>query len=201
MAKTGESNERWYLYKDKPVPSVTTVISAVWPPGGLTYWRMKNVARKLATPENSEAFSRISTRSSALREMGVDIWGDKFVDWRDDTTKADRGTRIHLAFEFVMRGWATLRYYREEGKLALDEYETLKNAVEFLREQGVTKGLCEVKLFGTTPGLRYAGTADLIVSLNGRKVVLDLKTGRNLSKTWSPQLGAHANPNLSLIHI
>ncbi len=102
-------------------------------------------------------------------------------------TAAARGTYIHQCCEMLL--WETL-----DWDSVMPEYAEYVRAFErFLLESGVEVELPEERVYH--PGLRYAGTVDLVCRLPKRKklrrAIVDYKTSLKLMPSVGPQVAAY----------
>lgn len=95
----------------------------------------------------------------------------------------ERGTYVHKATELIDQGYSILEYY--EGD---DYYPYIKAYCDFKSSQSFEPVWIEKKL-GNLEWL-IAGTADRIGILNGKEILLDIKTGAK-AKSHGLQLAAY----------
>jgi len=188
-----------YYHPDtsKAVPSVTTIIGAAWPQEHLERWKIGNIAKRCVENAESlaERFDKIAKRDAAFGELSVATLQEKFMGWKEDTTAANRGTRIHAGLEALLSGTKKKVVRKEMDKR---EFEIVLKAVDALERMKMEPEHIEARVIKETP--LYAGTLDLIVNykrvLRGQKrryrAVVDLKTGRRIHRSYAPQIAAYA---------
>lgn len=96
---------------------------------------------------------------------------------------AERGHRVHLATELDDRG--TL----DESSVADDIRPYLQAWRDFKRESGAVMLEIERRVFH--PELRYAGTLDRVLSLNGREFVADIKSSSQVHRAVGAQTAGY----------
>lgn len=104
----------------------------------------------------------------------------------------ERGKLVHQACEFLDYDDLVL----ESLDPAIEPY--VKAYQKFKDETGFKPELIEKRLYH--PELRYAGTLDRVGEMRGERVVIDLKTSKNIDKVVGLQLAAYEMA-LNNIHI
>lgn len=167
---------------DERLWGVTSLLNAL-SKGGLSYWLERRVAA-LAVDRVDDVQRRINYegRDSAIKYV---------MDHRDDNgglmSPADLGSTFHsLAQQYALDGerppvpdvrlvYGRQTKIKQPDRIAiaqmLDQWE------RFVEEYAPTFECAEVAVFA--PSYGYAGTLDAIVTLDGRRVVLDYKTSRD----------------------
>ena len=104
---------------------------------------------------------------------------------------ADEGTQVHDAIERYLLGEKIL-WIDENGysKYSLDVWKMILKFHEFWSTYKPTLIESEIHLFSTQ--YIYAGTCDLVVEINGKKWLLDIKTSNSLHTSYDLQLSAYA---------
>ena len=97
--------------------------------------------------------------------------------------KADLGTRVHTACEF----WDDDDL--DDASLDADVRPYLDAWVKFKRDTGSVVLLNEQRVM--EPMLGFAGTLDRVMTVQGRKTLLDIKTGAQISAAAGPQTAAY----------
>ena len=202
MAATGVQHEdsqgnRYYVRPDdkgkrpKRYPSVTRILDATWPSGGLENWKIGNIASKLIddAEDNALKLLNIANRGRKFRELAKESWKEKLIEWKDDFTAANRGTRIHNGMEALYRKQTTTTQL--ERKMEEDEYEVIVNALLCIQEHGIEVKMMEIPVYGEAP-YKYAGTADILAKIDGEYCVIDLKTGKRLNRSYIAQVAAYS---------
>lgn len=194
-----ESGRR-YRYPGKKLgyPGVTSIIDSAWPSEHLERWRIGNVAKQMI--ENSKKLRKklkhIESKPERVRDMYADGLQDLLMEWREDYSAADRGTRIHRGLELLYEGESKKSV---KSDLKPDEYAAVLTSHSALERMGFEIEHIEVPVYGHDP-VKYAGTADYIGTfpkvLRGKtkrfRAVVDLKTGRRVYKNYAPQIAAYA---------
>ena len=190
---------RKYKYPDKSVgyPGVTTVIGQAWPATFLENWRIGNIAKEMCrrAAELAEYFTRIAKKPDRMRELHAKSLSNDLIEWKDDTTAADRGTRIHAGLEWLLRGETSKKKLRK--KMKGEEFATVVAAYDELKRRDFQPEFIEAPVYGHTP-VKFAGTVDLIGTIKRKaptreyrvRVLIDLKTGKQ-SKAHSAQIAAY----------
>jgi hypothetical protein len=174
----GQTGRRyvWPPNTDKPelvVPSVTTILSQLSKPA-LTNWAAKSVAEYAV--ENVLHWEKLPAADA------VDLL--KRAPYRNMTKKGDIGTAVHTAME----SWNGTEVVLED----LDLLPYVGAAVMFLQDEVSIVLHSEATIFNRT--YAYAGTCDGIVALkDGRRAILDWKTGKAIYPEAALQLCAYAN--------
>jgi hypothetical protein len=150
------------------VPSITNILGILDKPA-LPRWAAKLVAER--------AWDLRSTLDDLGRDEAIDIL--KGSPWRNSQRAANRGTSIHEYLEVVGNGG-----YAPE--LEGDAIRYKAAADEFLHVYKPDFEMTEFTVFGTG----YAGTADFMAVINGRKVIGDYKTSKALYPEIALQLAA-----------
>ena len=180
-------------------PSVTTIIGKAWPHDYLEVWKMKNLAKTLIknSDEVIERLQTIKERPQRIQDLSHEGLSALLIEWREDYSAADRGTRIHEGLEVLLRGEMTAKKLRKQ--MEPEEYAQVITAVHKLEEIHFQPTHIEVPVYGHDP-VKYAGTADLIGEFSKHvrgkmrryRAVIDLKTGRRVYKDYAAQLAAYA---------
>ena len=191
---------RRYFYPGKKLgyPSVTTIISAAWPSDYLEAWKTRNIAKAIIAnvEDMSERLERIKSRPPKMRELYSERLGETLLDWRDDHTAADRGTRIHEGLELLLTGQLSAKKLKKT--MRPEEYVQTLTAADALHRLGFQPMYVEAQVFHH--GMKYAGTADLIGTytriVRGKKrkyvTCVDLKTGKRINRYFAAQLAAYS---------
>ena len=173
--ETSGRGGRFYLWKKKRYWSVTTIIG-----GGLPKPVLVNWAKKF-TAEYAVAH---------IEELKVLVEGDPkgAIDWlkgaayRDRDSKADLGSIVHDASEAHVLG----RPYppvNEEQQPYMDAF------LAWIEDFQPTFEAVEAPCFSDTH--RYAGTLDAIAVIDGKRYLLDYKTGKGVYPEVGLQLAAY----------
>lgn len=181
-----KGGSRYYKVEGIEVPSVTSVLDYL-PKPFLPRWAAK-VAAEYAV-ENADEWhhagmandpDKFFYRDKAIKE----IKGAPFAQ-RD--TKAELGSMIHEAMEMLLKG--------KHEQLILDgmaenEQGWFMGVVEFLDAVRPEVEHIETTVFHRSFG--YAGTADIIGKVDGKRTVIDLKTSKDVYTSHGAQVAAYA---------
>lgn len=163
-----------YYLDGKRVPGVTTIINQSSPSGGLLKWY------------GTEAALWAASHWELREEIGHDKWVEIAAVAAEATrdASADRGRAIHAAADALVGG-APIDVPDEIAGPA-------RNVIRFLDAWRANVQARECVVFHT--GHRYAGQFDLIAELaDGRRWLLDYKTGKGVYSTVALQLAAYRN--------
>lgn len=104
---------------------------------------------------------------------------------------AESGTKVHKAIEDMLEG-KKLNWFDGSGNMYYSEREW-KMVLGFKEFWTIYKPkliASELHIFSNVH--MYAGTIDLVVEINGRKWILDIKTSKQLHFTYDLQLASYA---------
>lgn len=104
---------------------------------------------------------------------------------------ADEGTQVHDAIERYLLG-EKITWMDENGysKYSLDIWKMVLKFHEFWSKYKPTLIESEIHLFSDK--YVYAGTCDLVIEMDGKKWLLDIKTSNSLHTSYDLQLSAYA---------
>lgn len=187
-APDGEETERYF--------SVTTIIDGGIPKPALMGWAVKQTA--IYAIENAELLRLHIAKDlvdGKLPAPGPDgkqtgegcqeayklLWNSR---WAKSQKAADLGTYIHEAIEAYVLD-------KPHGDWPDDAAPYLENAVSFLTEFGVLVEMVEASIFNRTQ--KYAGTLDMIATINGERWLIDFKTGSGVYPEAALQMAAYAH--------
>lgn len=203
--KEGKRRNGYYFYKDRQLPSVSTILKSAGNSEGLIQWACKQggfgVIWGLSKIKNVEALHEKLSSPSCLEwaaeqaRMGLSQEGERVKNF---------GTFVHSGIEARLnRVDFDLSDWTPEMKTALATFE------KFYAEVGFDPTSVEVALY--SPMYGYAGRADLIANISAEQaelikpyltksskeivpgfVVCDFKTGSMYQKTQGVQLAAYA---------
>jgi len=190
---------RYYTFNDQRLVSATSIRKAVGMPLGLHNWvvnqhidavlddaplltialdkegaeLMRRIKRRNGSTE-SDAEARLRARRAARAVIR------KEADSERDTAAA-LGTAVHEAAEYGIK--ADSLSDEDERKPFMLQYE------RWLEEQKPVVLWTEGQLFSLTHG--YAGSFDLIADVDGRRTLIDIKTGRDIYTDHALQLALY----------
>lgn len=104
---------------------------------------------------------------------------------------ADEGTQVHETIERYLKG-EKIEWLDENGysKYSLDIWKMILKFHDFWTTYKPTLIESEIHLFSDK--YIYAGTCDLVVEINNKKWLLDIKTSNSLHTSYDLQLAAYA---------
>lgn len=104
---------------------------------------------------------------------------------------ANEGNAVHEAVEDLVAG-KEITWLDEYGnaKYNLTVWNMILKAAEFFKKHKPT--VIAAEEFTFSDEFKYAGTADLVVEMDGERWLLDVKTSNNLHRSYDLQLAAYA---------
>ncbi len=97
---------------------------------------------------------------------------------------ADRGRAVHRMIELLESDDLDLQGLHPDLLPYLDRYMAFKDATGFQWEAS--------EVMGASERWRFAGTLDMLGSIGGRRVLVDIKTSASIPKSVGPQTAAYA---------
>lgn len=187
---------RGYIHPAKRhvAPSVTTVLSAVWPSEALDRWKqVQPIEWILNHPEQYEQlFEHEDTKAAARVILSA-------------SEKAGRkspalayGNWVHAMVERSILDGEIPNDFPPPTHLGMDEYEIqrvkwqIQALFSELKMRNLTPVYTEAPVFGEINGEKWAGTIDIIAERDGSPVPVDVKTGKSIWVTHAVQLAAYA---------
>jgi PD-(D/E)XK nuclease superfamily len=166
---------RYYTIDGRKFPSVTTILNVLNKPQ-LVNW----AARITRDFIKQELFA--FRRADSFKDLDLDILLEKSAKEHDRvrTAAADHGIAVHSSIASYVAAKSNVAY-NDPAVFAFSEWEESSQFVSIASERLV---------FSHEHG--FAGTADLIGTLNGRLALLDIKTGRGVYPEYKLQLAAYA---------
>lgn len=130
-----------------------------------------------------DAFPKTAQYYEWLKKMGEDADGI-----RDDAGR--RGSRVHSLTEDYDNG-REVSLFTEDGdlNLSLMEWNMFERYVDFSARFPHTNEVIEAQLVSANLG--YAGTMDRIIELDGRRILVDIKTSNAIYESYWLQLAAY----------
>jgi hypothetical protein len=161
---------RFYAIDGEVYPSVTTVLSVISKPA-LIAWAAKVVAQA--------AVANLDRLAGMSPEEAVTFL--KSVPTSDKESAARRGTQVHKLLECIVKG----------GVVDIDQQSApyVSALQRFLKSTDLHVDYSEVVCYNKTVG--YAGTIDVIGKLDGKVVILDIKTSSAVYPEYELQLAAY----------
>lgn len=152
----------FYWFDGKPYLSVTNILKVIDKPA-LRYWFGKQVYLAMV------ANPTLDQQAALAAPYAV-----------SDTAKA-RGTTVHS----IVEAWKQIGMFE-----VAPEFVGYKNA--FAKWLGDTQAEIQTQEKTVVSEVhRYAGTLDMLVTINGRKVIVDVKTGKDIYPEAFLQLSAY----------
>lgn len=174
---------RTYTVDGAKLPSVTSVLGAVWPKDALTRWKIRGVAGEMADLLIDTGHEHLDPADRLPREDLIDLAVKRFEEKGERV--AARGSRVHAWAEAHVLGQPLPPLGDgEEGfaKACLAWHEAHPGEM-VASEMKVTNG-------------EWAGTLDGIKKLvSGELVIIDYKTSAKHGNAWpdqAAQLGAYS---------
>jgi hypothetical protein len=169
---------------DKPVAYTrpTTIADTLDDRHNLELWMQRQVALGLAA--RPDLVARIATTDTDDKSTLNGICSDA-RDAAGSSAAANMGTAIHAAVEAVNRGGEPPEMFAD----VVAEYTAA------LQRHGLTVNPDHVEQFCVNQPVKAAGTFDMIVELDGRSYIADLKTGSSLAwsgRSFAVQLAIYA---------
>jgi hypothetical protein len=158
---TTKSGSRWYDWQGERYWSVTTILSGGLPKPALVYWAANQVASY--TCDNLDTIYKLVQNDP---EAAYDML--KRTPWRSRDKAAKLGSSVHEAAEAHALGKP---YPAWSNKIA----PRMKQFARFIEEHEPDIEMVEAPVYNSTE--RYAGTLDMVAKFDGKRVLLDTKTG------------------------
>jgi hypothetical protein len=175
QATTSRAGQRFYTWRNERYFSVTTIINGGVPKPALINWAKKFTAEYAV--EHFDAFA-----------MLVKDDPDGAIEWlkgaayRDRDRKAELGTELHTATEAYVLG-------KPMPPWSLPIRPVMKNFEAFLADYKPNYLATEASVFNRSE--RYAGTLDAIAEIDGRRYLIDVKSGKGIYSEIALQLAGY----------
>lgn len=173
--------DRWGRYllpdpdsgKDKAWTRATTWASTVADTYGLTQWQLRMVAKGIATRRDLYALA-------AATPVEDRKTFDRLVNDAKEAAAASSGANLGTALHAF-----TERLDRGEVVEAPDPWQADIDAYrKAMTERGVQVHRQWIERITIVRSLSVAGTFDRVVTVDGRRMIADVKTGKDLSYSW-----------------
>jgi len=166
---------RYYTIDGKRFPSVTTILSVINKPQ-LIPWAVRTTRDYI----KQELFA--FKRADSFKDLDLENLLAKSAKEHDRVrdAAADRGIAVHSSIASYVGNKSNVAH----NDPVIIAFSTWQQAAQF--EPIASERLVLSREHG------YAGTVDLIGTLNGRLAVLDIKTGRGVYPEYKLQLAAYA---------
>ena len=175
--------DRWYTWDQHEglhMTSVTSIIDAGTPKPGLLYWATGLIGEKMV----SEAETRPDYLIARLTDPDDDPvkWVKNIPYTRRD--KAGKlGTEIHEIVELLSKGEPYKHLVTAANSAYVEQFK------KFWKDFNPTLKYAEAIVLN--PDKLYAGTFDAIMEINGKTVLVDYKTGKNVYAETTLQTAAY----------
>lgn len=184
-----ETGLRFYVWRGRDYPSVTSIRRIIGTPFGLVQWQISKIVTRAV--EQYEELGALLNREAKPRERKRDenvlkeakTWLRKAATEERDKA-GDRGTAAHEAIE---QGLRPQDIEDPEVRAIVSQF------VSFLDDTGAEVIWAERQVFNLTDG--YAGTCDALMrvrSHGNRVFVVDYKTSKGVHIDYALQLMAYA---------
>lgn len=194
VAKPEPKRDRWGRYvipnpSGKPIAytRATTVAEAMDDRYNLERWKQRQVAYGIG--QRKDLYALAASHDPENDRGTYDQLVDKAMEAAKSSAAASEGTALHRFTENV-----------DAGRITLDDIpDEWRSRCELYQQRMAELGLDWVAIEQILVDDRYevAGTTDRIATAaDGRAVILDLKTGKNLAWSWQAiaiQLAIYAN--------
>jgi hypothetical protein len=169
-------SSRFYTINGRVYPSVTTILDVLNKP------QLVNWAVQITRDYLKEELISLQ-QANSLEELDVESLLIKCAKEhnRVKSAAADHGTDIHRRISAYLDNKGNIDYHKNRVIYA---FRVWQEKAKFAPT--ATEKLVYSRKHG------YAGTADLIGSLNGRLALFDIKTGRSVYPEYKLQLAAYA---------
>jgi hypothetical protein len=166
---------RFYPWNEDKYVSVTTAIGEGVPKPGLSRWFIKNMAEiAVRNRKKLAGYSRIPD--------GTEFLMDTYYK-KGDNTAAKLGTLVHSLCERISLGESVSITNGSDEEPFIDAF------YKFVDDYQPTFVETEVTMFSKEHG--YAGTADAIIEIDGKRYICDYKTGRAVYPEVALQVAAY----------
>lgn len=195
----------YYFYKDRQLPSVSTILKSAGNSEGLVHWACKQgglgVIWGLSKIKDAQSLSERLGSPSCIEwavenaKMGLEAEGNRVKDF---------GSRVHKGIEcHLKREDLDISEWTEEEKTALESFQ------KFYAHVGFDPIAVETPIYSEECG--YAGRLDLVAEVNKEQVeklrtyltksspdiipgllICDFKTGKMYPRTQGVQLAAYS---------
>lgn len=170
-------NGRTYQWRDELFDSVTTILSGGFPKPALVNWAAKSVAEWAV--RNQDDWRPIANKDT---QAAIDLL--KGSPYRERDAAADLGSHVHRAIDAYIVG-------RPMPEWPLPIRPSMAQFAAFLERFSPTFEASEATVYSRQWG--YAGTFDFIATIDGKRVLGDVKTGKGVYGEVALQLAAYRN--------
>lgn len=191
---------RIYTINGQALWSVTTIIGNGLPKPAIAGWMAKSIA-EYAVANHRQIGEMLGAVRLQKRDDGTHVVSDPdavqaTVDWlkgaphRESERKMSLGSAVHAEAEAYVLGTP-----RPEPPLLVSRY--VESFRHFLEDFAPVYEMTEATVYNLREG--YAGTLDAIVSIGGRRLLVDYKTGKAIYPDVALQLASYARAESVLL--
>lgn len=192
---------RIYTINGQSLWSVTTIIKNGVPAPALAGWQARTIAEYAVANHRALAAMVAAVRLEKSGDGATYIVSDpdavqgavdwlKGSPWRESSRKMELGSAVHREAEAVQLGTP-----RPEPPLPIAPY--VQSFRHFLDDFAPAIEMTEATVYSVTES--YAGTLDAIMTIGGRRLLLDFKTGKDIYPDVGLQLAAYAHAESILL--
>lgn len=192
---------RVYTINGQSLWSVTTILSNGLPKPAIAGWQAKTIAEYAVANHRQLAAMLGAVKLRRLEDGTTFVVTDpdavqaavewlKGSPWRESERKMNLGSAVHAEAEAVQLGTP-----RPEPLPTVAPY--VASFRNFLDDFSPTIELTEATVFSMRES--YAGTLDAIMSIGGRRLLIDFKTGKAIYPDVALQLAAYAHAESILL--
>lgn len=187
-----------YLIQGEPYTRATTITKTLSDTYGLTNWKMRMVANGIG--QRTDLHALAATLNPDTNKKELDRVCQDAMDAASASSGANIGTALHKATEIVDAGGKCPKLPSDFNKRIQLYTDTIHKAGIVFHPDHIEQILVCTNWNGDQTAPPIAGTADRGIATlpDGRRIIADLKTGRNLDYSWqeiSMQLAIYANHN------
>lgn len=179
---TTRDGARTYTWHGQKFPSVTTILNS-WPKPWLGRWAAKVVAEAAVDMHRAGSMDDGATKDDLVKALKGAPW-----DVRDGA--AETGTAVHRAIELAILHEDQAGYQPDAGLVEEGARHRWREFQRFTRDHAPVWEQSEATVYNRRE--RYAGTLDAIAVIGGRRLLIDIKTGKSVYSEFPLQLAAYA---------
>lgn len=170
--------------------SVTTILSRGMPKPALTRWLQNEVARKAIDYAEQLVEMKANGDSEAAKQMLTAFAGSK----RD--IAAEAGTAIHQAIEALGQAQTPAEVSVVMGGLDDEVRPFVHQFLAWCEDVQPTFHAQELTCWNER--YAYAGTLDMIATVNGQRCIIDIKSGKGAYPEAALQMAAYAHSEFTM---
>lgn len=192
---------RIYTINGQSLWSVTTILSNGLPKPAIANWQAKTVAEWAVANHRTIAAMLASVRMTRAADGAYHVVSDpdavqaavdmvKGAPWRESERKMNLGSAVHAEAEAVQLG-------TPHPEPRPDVAPFVESFRHFLDDLSPEIEMTEATVFNMRES--YAGTLDAIMTIGGRRLLVDFKTGKAIYPDVALQLAAYAHAEAVLL--